>query len=78
MSSRPGYLAWSLQISDDGTMAIVHIVAADHHAFDSILADTRPEIHVFEIGKDSNATIQTTMQQYKKNFELESFKVLVQ
>jgi hypothetical protein len=77
-SSRPGYLAWQMQITDDRTMAIIQIVAADHHAFDSILADTRPEIHVFEIGRDSAATIQATMQQYKKDFNLGTFKVVAQ
>ncbi len=37
---RPGFLGWSMQISDDGKMAIVHIVAADPAAFAAILADT--------------------------------------
>jgi len=58
-------------------MAIIQIVAADHRAFDSILGDTRPEIRVFEIGKDSPATIQAAMQQYKKDFDLNSFQVRV-
>jgi hypothetical protein len=75
---RPGFLAWSMQKSDDGTMAIVHIVAADPKAFVAILADTRPEIRVFQIGKDSAETIQSTMQQYKKDFNLASFEVPVQ
>jgi hypothetical protein len=78
MASRPGYLAWSMQVTDDGTMAIIHIVAADRHAFDSIMADTRPEIRVFEIGKDSATAIQTEMQKYKKDFDLTSFKVAAQ
>ena len=78
MSPRPGYLAWSMQISDDGKMAIIQIAAADHHAFDSILADTRPEIRVFEIGKDSASTIEKELQKFKKNFDLENFQVVVQ
>jgi hypothetical protein len=78
MSSRPGYLGWSMQASDDGKMAIIQIVAADHHAFDSILADTRPEIRVFEIGKTPPATIQAEMQKHKANFDLTSFRVFVQ
>jgi hypothetical protein len=77
MSSRPGYLGWAMQASDDGTMAIIQIVAADHHAFDSILADTRPEIRVFEIGKTPPATIQAEMQKYKANFDLTGFRVIV-
>jgi hypothetical protein len=77
MASRPGYLGWSMQTSDDGKMAIIQIVAADHHAFDSILADTRPEIRVFEIGKTPPATIQAEMQKYKANFDLTNFRVIV-
>jgi hypothetical protein len=78
MASRPGYLGWSMQASDDGTMAIIQIVAADHHAFDSILADKRPEILVFEIGKTAPSVIQAAMQKYKANFDLTSFRVMVQ
>jgi hypothetical protein len=77
MSSRPGILGWAMQTSDDGTMAIVQMVAADHHAFDGILADTRPEILVFEIGKTDPATIQAAMQKYKQSFNLVNFRVLV-
>jgi hypothetical protein len=54
-AGRSGILAWSFQITDDGTMAIVHLAAADRNAFKQILADTRPEIRVFEIGKDDRA-----------------------
>jgi hypothetical protein len=77
MSSRPGILGWSMQKSDDGTMAIVQMVAADHHTFDSILADTRPEILVFEIGKTDPATIQAALQKYKQDFNLVNFRVMV-
>lgn len=75
---RPGFLAWSMQTSDDGTMAIVHIVAADPSAFAPILADKRPEIRVFQIGKDSPAAIQAAMQLYRKDFNLNTFEVVVQ
>ncbi len=78
LSSRPGILSWSMQKTDDGKMAIVHIVAADPSAFAAILADTRPEIRVFQIGKDSKATIEATMRQYKKGFSLDSFEVFAQ
>ena len=59
-------------------MAIIQIVAADHHAFDSILADTRPEILVFEIGKTPPDQIQAEMQKHKANFDLTNFRVIVQ
>jgi hypothetical protein len=77
MASRPGYLGWAMQVSDDGKMAIIQIVAADHHAFDSILADTRPEIRVFEIGKTPPDQIQAEMQKHKANFDLTNFRVIV-
>lgn len=78
LSSRPGFLAWSMQRTDDGTMAIVHIVATDPTAFAPILADTRPEIRVFQIGKDSKAAIEAALQQYKKGFTLDSLQVFAQ
>src|SRR3569833_633637 len=56
LSSRPGFIAWSMQLTDDGKMAIVHIVAAAPTAFAPILADRRPEIRVFQIGKDTKST----------------------
>jgi len=65
-------------VTDDGKMAIIHIVAADRHAFDSILADKRPEIRVFEIGKDSRETIEAELRKFKKNFDLDSFQLEVQ
>jgi hypothetical protein len=59
-------------------MAIVHYVAADRGAFASILADTRPEIRVFEIGKDKPAAIEAEMKKYKKDFTLDSIQVVAQ
>lgn len=78
IKARPGIVAWSMQLSDDKTMAIVQLVAVDHHAFDAILADTRSEIRVFEIGKDSKAAIEAEMQKHKKGFSLDGFRVMAQ
>jgi hypothetical protein len=77
-ATRRGILAVGVQITDDGKMAIIHVVAADRHAFDAIFADKRPEIRVFEIGKDSQATIEAEMQKYKKGFDLTTLEVLAQ
>lgn len=76
--SRSGIIAWSFQLTDDKQMAIVHYVAVDRSAFKSILADTRPEVLVFEIGKDSRAKIEAAMQQHKDGFNLDTLKVPVQ
>ncbi len=67
-----------MQLADDGKMAIVHYVAVDRGAFAAILADTRPEIRVFEIGKDKPAAIEAEMRKYKKDFTLANFPVVAQ
>jgi hypothetical protein len=77
-ATRKGILAWSFQITDDKSMAIMHVVASNYHAFDAILADTRPEIRVFHIGKDSRAAIEQALQQYKQGFSLDGLKVVAQ
>ena len=76
--SRTGIIAWSVVPTDDGTMAIVHLVAIDRHAFDTILADKRPEIKVFEIGKDTQQAIEAFMQAHKKGFSLDQLRVVAQ
>jgi hypothetical protein len=78
ISSRPGILAWSMLKSDDGTMAIIQVVAVDRHAFDSILADKRSEIRVFEIGKDKPEIIQNELRKFRKDFDLQNFQVVAQ
>jgi hypothetical protein len=74
--SRSEILAWAMQIADDGQMAIVHYVAADRTVFAPILADTRAEIRVFEIGKDKPEAIEAEMRKFKKDFTLADFKVV--
>lgn len=76
--SRSGILAWSAQMSDDGKMAIVEYVAADRAAFASILADKRPEVLVFEIGKNDRNTIETALKVFKKGFSLDSLRLPVE
>ena len=77
-NARSGILAWSMQLTDDRKMAIVHYVSVDRGAFSNILADARPEVRVFEIGKDSRASIETEMRKYKENFNLDTLQVKVQ
>src|SRR5580658_506553 len=69
--SRAGIIAWGATPTDDGTMMIVHVVAVDRRAFTAILADTRPEVKVFEIGVDSRAAIEAFMQTHKAGFTLD-------
>jgi hypothetical protein len=74
--SRDGIIAWSSQLTDDGKMAIVHLVAVNHYALDALLADKRPEIRVFEIGKHEPAAIALALKAVKANFSLESLRVV--
>jgi hypothetical protein len=76
VTSRAGIIAWSMQVSDDGKMAIIHLAAVDRNAFASILADKRSEIRVFEIGKDTPDAIERELKKFKKDFSLESLKVV--
>lgn len=75
---RTGIIAWSMQLADDGQMAIVEYVAVDRKAFTAILADKRPEIRVFEIGKTPAASIEAAMGEFKKGFTLSSLQVAAQ
>ncbi len=77
-SDRSGIIAWAFQITDDGKMAIVHYVAVDRKAFAAIFADTRPEVLIFEIGKDSRAAIEAAMQRHKQGFSLDKLQVVAQ
>jgi hypothetical protein len=74
--SRDGIIAWSFQPTDDGKMAIVHIVAAKREALAAIHGDKRPEIRVFQIGKDSRESIEKEMRKFKKDFDLDTLKVV--
>jgi len=76
--SRAGIIAWSVQLTDDGKMAIIHLAATDRHAFDEILNDKRPDVRVFEIGKHSKYEIETELKKDKKDFDLEKFQVVAQ
>jgi hypothetical protein len=74
--SRAGIIAWSMLPTDDGKMAIIHVVAVDRHAFDTIFADKRPEIKVFELGVDSREKIEDFLQAHKAGFSLDSLQVV--
>jgi hypothetical protein len=78
VSSRSGILAWTYRPVDDGKMVIVEYVAANRNAFEKILADKRPEVLVFEIGKDDPGRIETILRQFKKDFTLDMLRLPVQ
>ena len=73
---RSGIIAWAFQITDDKHMAIVQMVAVNRNAFQAVLSDKRPEIRVFEIGKDRPEVIEAAMKAFKKDFTLDSLRVV--
>ena len=77
-AERNGIIAWSVQPTDDGNMAILHVVAANKKALDSILNDKRADVRVFEIGKHGKESIETELKKFKKDFSLEKFEVSAQ
>jgi hypothetical protein len=77
-ATRQGIIAWSVLPTDDKKMAIVHLVAVNHHAFDQILADKRPEVKVFEVGKTPKAAIEAAFGLAKAGFDLSKFQVVAQ
>jgi hypothetical protein len=77
-ASRDGIISGSMQLTDDKSMAIVHLVAVNRKALDGILNDKRAEIRVFEIGKRGKAEIEKELKKYRKDFDLDKFRVVAQ
>ncbi len=75
--SRDGIVSWSAQLTDDGKMAIVHLVAVNHSAFNAVFADARPEVKVFEIGKVTQAAILAALAPVKASLSLNSLNSLL-
>lgn len=72
-----GIIAFAYQLSDDGQLALVEFVARNRSAFDSILADKRPNVKAFEVGKAKRADIEAEFRKHKKNFDLDKLRVSV-
>ncbi len=77
MSSRDGVIGWSSQLTDNGKMAIVQLVAANPLAFEGLKGDKRSEIRIFEVGKHRREDIETELRKFKKDFDLDSLRVVV-
>lgn len=73
--SRTGIIAFTFQPSDDGQNALVEFVARDRAAFQAILADTRPNVKIFEKGKARRSDIEAEFRKHKKNLDLDKFGV---
>jgi hypothetical protein len=75
-ASRDGIISWSVQPTDDKSMAIIHLVAVNRKALDGILNDKRAEVRVFEIGKHGKDEIEKELKKYRKDFDLDKFRVV--
>jgi len=66
-----GIIAFSHQVSDDGTFALVEFVARDRSAFQQILADK--SLKVFDRKKDKKDDIEKELKKYKHDFDISKF-----
>jgi hypothetical protein len=72
-----GIIGYTMQISDDHKHALVEFVARDRSVFKLLMADTRPDVKVFEKGKVSRAVIETEFRKWKQDFDLDHAHVSV-
>ena len=70
-----GILAYYHEPSDDGRFALVEYVAYNRSALQAILNDT--SIAVFIKGVASKSAIETALKQYRKDFDLDKFGVVM-
>ena len=69
---RSGILGYSMQISDDGLLALVEFVGATPADLKFIVNSRAPGVKAFERGTATKAEIQAEFQKYKANFSLNS------
>lgn len=72
-----GIIGYTVQICDDHKHALVEFVALDRSAFKPLMADTRPDVKVFEKGKAKRADIEAEFKKWKTDFDLDHVHVNV-
>lgn len=75
-TTHTGIIGWQHVPSDDGTLALVELVAVDRSAFAALFASTDPRVQVFEVGASTQAQIQAAFQQKKASFSFSTFHPL--
>lgn len=68
-----GLIAFSYQMSDDGKMAVVEMVARERRALEGVLRSNRPGVQVFERGKGNAAAIEAEIRKHIKDFDVTKF-----
>lgn len=74
---RGGIIGFSWVPSDDGQSAIVEFVARERSAFLSISGANRPDVRVFQKGRDARADIESEFKRYRKSFSLDELRTVV-
>jgi hypothetical protein len=72
---RSGIIGFTQQLSDDGRFSLVEYVARDKSAFQAILNDK--QIRVFLKGTDKKDDIEKELKKYRKDFDLNSFGLVM-
>jgi hypothetical protein len=72
-----GIIGYTSQMCDDHKHALVEFVARDRSVFKQMMADTRPDVKVFEKGKAKRADIEAEFKKWKKDFDLDNVHVRV-
>jgi hypothetical protein len=79
--NRTGIIAFNHVESDDGTFALIEIVTANRSQLALITgpmtAAAVQGLQIFDRSATSAATVQSAFQQYKKNFDISKFRVVV-
>jgi len=81
--SRTGIIAFNHVESDDGTLALIEIVAADRVQLAQIVGQMNAQLtgvtgfQLFDRSTTPQATVQTAFQALKKNFDITKFRVVV-
>jgi hypothetical protein len=75
--SRTGIVAFHFIPTDDGTMAIVELIARDKAAFQPILNSNVSGALFFLRGRDDPGAMVTALQKYRKDLSLQTFGTVV-
>lgn len=76
-SDLPGILAYKMEISDNGRLALVEFVAKDRRVFKQLQDSRLPDVLSFDRGPGRAQQILTEFRRHKRNFRLEGFSVAV-
>ena len=79
---RSGVIAFHHEVSDDGQLALVEIVAADQQGLAAVLAQLQnishvPGVQIFDREKQARKDIQKAFKAKKKDFDINRFRVVV-